>query len=252
MSSGYQPGNVVNGQVLSTSGVWVPLRYLPPQAEAPFYVGDVANGYVFTGEAWVPCLAKGSAPVGSIGAMATPKRQGGLGRKGRVVIGVIAVLAVLAVIGKLMDRPAGPDVEAKFLEEVQAAQEATADNGAQVIEAKVARGHRLCDILPSGLKIEGWQGTVVTVTDELGGDDAILKIELAKGITVDADTGFFDTGIKAGSALYAEVAALAKGQTVTFSGRFQKDKTYCIKETSIMDENGLRTPRFAFEFSSVQ
>lgn len=253
MTASYQPGNVVNGHVLSASGDWQPLRFLPPNAPPPFQVGDVMNGHVYTGEAWVPYAyagpPAGPTPFPPVRSAVKPKRRGlwvGLG-----VFGVVVVL-VLAVIAALVNRPAGPEKEAGFIAGVQDAQSASTNNGAQVIEAKVARGSAICDVLPNSLKVKGWQGTVVSVTDELGGDEAILTIQLAPAIKIDADTGIFATGIKPGTKLYDEVAQLTKGQSVTFSGEFQKDKTYCVKENSLLDENGLRTPTFAFEFTSVQ
>src|SRR6202007_1665730 len=97
-----------------------------------------------------------------------------------------------------------------------------------------------------------WTGTVDSVSDELGGDEATLKIQLAKGIQVEANTGLFATGLKPGTDLFNDVAALSEGDSVTFSGEFQGDSTYCIKEDSLLAENGLRTPLFAFKFTAVR
>ncbi|MCR1784112.1 hypothetical protein KVF89_16350 [Nocardioides carbamazepini] len=242
-------GTVENGHVLTRAG-WVPLRRLPTTARPPYYPGDVKNGHVFTGEAWAPFTE--SAPTPPAPAGASGKRGRGLRTGGAIAIGAVTLIAIIVVIGTLANRPVGREAQADFVAAVQAAQSSEADNGAQVNQAKVSLGDKLCEILPTSLKVEEWKGTVVTISDTLGGDDAILKIELAKGIAIEADAGLFDTGIEAGSDVYGQVAGLSEGQSVTFSGAFQKDGTYCISENSIVDSNGLRTPTFAFKFSSVQ
>jgi hypothetical protein len=251
MAAEFEPGNVVNGHVLSTKGDWHPLRLLPPNAPAPFQAGDVVNGHVFTGDAWVLYAYAGPAPFVAAGRPVKSKRSRLFARLGFASLGVL-VVALIVWLVIYFNLAAGPEKQAGFVAAVQAGQSAPADNGAQIIQAKVARGSAICDVLPGSLKVKGWQGTVAAVTDELGGDEAILTIQLAKGIKIEADTGLFATGIKPGTNLYGQVAQLSKGQSVTFSGKFQQDKTYCIKESSILDENGLRTPTFAFKFSDVQ
>lgn len=253
MADEHRPGDVVNGHVLSAFGGWQRLRFLPPNAQAPFYAGDVVNGHVFTGEQWLPYAqaGPGAALPGATGSGGRPRRRGRLAWIGLGVAGAVGLVALFTVAA-MEQQPAGPEVQAQFIAEVQSAQSVRTNNGAAVNQAKVSRGQRLCEILPPQLGVEDWQGTVITVTDELGGDDAILKIELAEGISVDAHAGFFDTGIKPGTDLYDRVSALTEGQTVTFSGAFHEDDTYCIAENSIMDENGLRTPTFAFRFASVE
>lgn len=253
----WKVGDVANGQVLTGGGIWVPLRHLPPNSPGPHHPGDVVNGHVFTGADWKPVNGLGGSTPGTFAPQPTPQKSRGGCLKAALIGGaaLVVLIVVLAVVGTLMDKmdqPAGPDVQAKFVTAVQSSQSAAAENGAQVNQAKVVRGAAMCEILPDGLKVDDWRGTVDTIDDKLGGDEAILKIELAEGIAIEANAGLFDTGIKPGTDLYNQAAKLTKGQEVTFSGKFREDKTYCLEETSVMDENGLRTPTFAFEFSSIQ
>ncbi|MBS4754741.1 hypothetical protein KG112_18220 [Nocardioides sp. zg-ZUI104] len=256
MTSGSRPGSVVNGHVFTSEGRWQPLRYLPPNATPPYYPGDVKNGSVFDGAGWSPFVNHQPMPMhGQAPAVFHPVvKKRGLRTGAWVAIiggGGVLLLAVVA-LSAVTNKPAGPEAQTEFIAVVRDAQQAATDNGAQVVSAKVNRGVKVCDILPTGLGVKDWTGTVVTISDELGGDDAILKVELAEGIQIDADDGIFDTGIKPGTDIYQQVANLKEGQSVRFSGKFKEDETYCIAENSTMEENGLRTPLFGFKFESVR
>lgn len=84
------------------------------------------------------------------------------------------------------------------------------ENDTQVVNATDRSGEAICEMLPTSLKVEDWTGTLTMVS----------------------------------------TASLSEGQTVKFSGPFQKGD-YCIDEDSMLSENGLRTPTFNFSFTSI-
>ena len=154
--------------------------------------------------------------------------------------------------------PPPPSVQEQFVAIVEKAHDA-ADSGNEiaVVQARKARGKSVCALLGPALSVKNWHGTVESVETELGGDDGVLAVTITDDIAVQTwNNGISDIGagtlINPNSRVYAQLAQLGEGDDVTFSGHFIRDGGNCLEEQSLMDVNGVLTPDFSFEFTSVK
>lgn len=176
------------------------------------------------------------------------------------IAGGAAVLGVL-VLGAFEPDPADsfPDDQAKFVEAVQVAKDgAEGANEMRVVELRETRNNAICSMLPKGLNVRGWYGTVSDVDTTLGGDSGTLEVELDDRIAVGTwNNGFSDaldgasSLITRDSPIYNQVASLENGDLVKFSGTFVPDDQDCVGEMSLTDVGGVESPTFVFAFSDV-
>jgi hypothetical protein len=152
-----------------------------------------------------------------------------------------------------------PSQQDKFLDLVQTGQE-VADGGNEIaiVQAGQVRGKAICALLGQPLQVKNWTGSVEEVSTELGGDNGVLAIEIGNDVSVQTwNNSFSDIGsgtmIAPSSDLFGSLAELGEDDEVTFSGKFVNEGGGdCIQEQSLMDESGMTTPDFSFEFASVK
>jgi len=151
-----------------------------------------------------------------------------------------------------------PRAERRFLAIVADAQEAAADaNEIGVVQARHRRGQQLCRLLGSGLQARSWTAVVDSVETTLGGDAGVLELSIADGVKVatwnNSLSDFDDqTLIKEGSPVWRLLAELEEGDVVRFTASFVRDEENCVRESSLIDVNGLLTPTFIARFSAVE
>jgi hypothetical protein len=150
-----------------------------------------------------------------------------------------------------------PAAQQAWLKAVGKAQSvASGGNEMQVVDARKERAEGMCAALGKSLAATDWVGTVDSVETVLGGDSGVLSLRVAEDVSVGTwNNGFSDVGddtlIAPDSELWDQVANLEEGDQVQFSGTFLQDDDDCIKESSVMDVNGVETPAFIFRFSSA-
>ncbi|GAA2070090.1 hypothetical protein GCM10009821_03700 [Aeromicrobium halocynthiae] len=250
-------GDIENGYILTAAG-WVQLRKRaaergPEHGGPPWVPGDVVNGHVYIDEAWMPIGERGrSAPLQqppqNLHEGADEKtdnwftRLPGLGRAA-VIGGAVVLLALFATSGP---DAAGPEEQDEFVSIVASGQDRETENDTQVVAAKRERGEALCELLPSSLAVEDWRGTLTSITTELAGDDGVVKIEISENVEV------VSVDIEPDSEVFSQITSLKEGTRVTFSGEFEDAGDQCIYERSLGSANGLRTPDFGIELSSIE
>ena len=119
-----------------------------------------------------------------------------------------------------------------------------------------ARAEAIGKIIPSR-SVRGWVGTVSDMETTSDGN-GILAVKLlgSSNITVKTwNNGLSDIGshtlIPCGSSLYDQVADLAKGDEVVFSGRFLSGDMDYIKESSLTEKGSMSSSEFIFTFTSI-
>lgn len=253
---------------------WVPANQpAPPPAPATLRLSPDGR-YQWNGQAWVPVV-----PTSSMARPAAPATRGSGSKTwlivGLAIAGAVALFVAIGILAIASDSQHQDRVSAKslasgggvgdglpgdqrdFLTAVADGQSAAEDaNELQVVEARKARGKAMCAALSADLAVTGWTGVVEDVSTTLGGDGGVLAIEIAQDVAVQTwNNGASDIGegtlIQPESPLWDSIIDLQEGDEVIFSGRFVPGKD-CIKESSLLDENGLRTPDFIFKFKSVE
>ena len=145
-----------------------------------------------------------------------------------------------------------PPAQVKFVEIVSSAQNQVkaASNDMQIGGIKAERDKALCQLISSPV-VTNWVGTIKKVDANSDGK-GVLAISIAPDVDVNSlsDIGD-DTLINPSSNLFAEASNMAKGQTVTFSGKFFKDRQDCLKESSLSLKGKVSEPEFIFKFSKV-
>jgi hypothetical protein len=131
-----------------------------------------------------------------------------------------------------------------------------ASNEFQKSTVRRQRAERIASILPGRLAND-WVGQVSsmqTTSDGLG----ILSVKLPGNTDIKVktmDNGLSDIGehtlIPQGSPLYNQVASLAVGDQVAFSGRFSSRDTDYIEEVSITEKGSMTEPDFVITFPTV-
>lgn len=175
-----------------------------------------------------------------------------------LVGGVVLLVGIVGAVSVFGGDPSdqGPTVQQEFVSIVKMGQDAADDNEIAVVKARKERASALCAALPDSLKATDWVGVVDDVETTLGGDSGVLDIKLANGINVTtwnnaaSDLGD-DTLISPDSALYDQLDDLDRGDAITFSGQFIDGGEDCIREQSLFDVNGMRTPAFVMKFSDL-
>lgn len=228
------------------------------------------GNWVWNGSQWLPNTAPPPTgpPQGYPNQYARPAQK----NKGRNIalslVGGVALLIVVGAIGD-SDTPVNdksaissaaddssplPEDQRAFLGAVGAGQEAAEDaTELQVVEARKTRADAMCEVLSPDKSVTDWIGTVENVETTLGGDGGVLALQVAEEVKVSTwNNGMSDIGdntiIEEGTALWDQMVPLEEGDMVTFSGKFIKASD-CISESSLMDENGMRTPDFVFRFT---
>ncbi|MGH9682716.1 MAG: hypothetical protein ACRD4S_03775 [Candidatus Acidiferrales bacterium] len=131
-----------------------------------------------------------------------------------------------------------------------------ASNEFQKSTIRKERGEAIAQILRSRF-VDDWVGQVSamhTTSDGLG----VLSVKLPGSVEIEVETmnnSLSDIGdntlIATGSPLYNQVADLAVGDKVTFSGRFASRDMDYIEEESITEEGSMTAPGFIFTFTNV-
>lgn len=157
------------------------------------------------------------------------------------------------------DEQHGPDLppeQVAFLAAVAAGQEAAEGaNELQVVEARKERADAMCDAVPRR-RVENWVGVVEEVSTTLGGDSGVLTLEVAEDVAIGTwNNGVSDIGdgtlVEVDSEVWNAMIDFDEGDEIYFSGTLTKDPKNCVRESSLMDENGMLTPTFIMKFSAV-
>lgn len=113
------------------------------------------------------------------------------------------------------------------------------------------------ETLLTNLSISDWVGTVDSMTTTGEGNGA-FSVKLAGSNRIKVRTRnnqLSDIGshtlISPTSPVYNQVASLASGQKVIFSGIFLRGRHDYLQESSITEEGSMTDPEFIFSFSSV-
>ena len=106
------------------------------------------------------------------------------------------------------------------------------------------------------VEVAKWVGIVDEVETTLGGDSGVLDIEIADDINLTTwNNAVSDAGdgtlIDPDSDVYAALSDLEEGDEVTFSGQFIGDEDNCLREQSLFDDNGMKTPAFVMKFGAI-
>lgn len=122
-----------------------------------------------------------------------------------------------------------------------------APNEFQKSDLRADRTKAIAVLLPN-LSIQNWVGKISSM-QTLTSDSGTLDVELAG----DGQNDFRveDLSIPHGSLLYNQVANLAQGDEVFFSGRFTSGLSDYIEEFSLTEEGSMTEPEFAFTFTSI-
>jgi hypothetical protein len=157
-------------------------------------------------------------------------------------------------IGRQMQLPKD---ERQYLGIVATAQDSAEDaNEIAVVQARKKRGADICGLLGPGLSVTEWTGVVDSVETTLGGDAGVLELAVADGVKIATwNNSISDVGdnslIEEGSPAWKALGTLEEGDVVEFSGEFVGDQENCVRESSLMDVNGVLTPTFIFRFDDV-
>lgn len=151
-----------------------------------------------------------------------------------------------------------PSSQQQFLAAIAAAREASdaATNDMQKGAALASRERTICEILPSGKRVNDWHGTIYSIKAN-GDGKGVLVVTLEKDAWVSTwNNAISDIGtgtlIEPGTGLFAEVSALSPGDSVTFSGEFFTDPEGCISTQNFLLNSKISRPEFVFKFSEVR
>lgn len=151
-----------------------------------------------------------------------------------------------------------PKDESQFISAITSLEAAysEAPNEFQKSTIRKQRAVEIGGILPTR-NVTNWTGEVAemhTTSDGRG----VLSIKLPGELHIEVETvnnGLSDIGedtlIPQGSPLYNQIAHLAVGDNVLFSGTFQPGDRDYIEEVSITEEGSMTDPDFIFGFANV-
>lgn len=130
-----------------------------------------------------------------------------------------------------------------------------APNEFQKSNLRTERAAALVKILPN-LSVSDWIGEVSEMRTTHDDRWGVLSVKIGndKSITVTTQvTNVFNnrTLIPPGSDLYNQVAHLAIGRNLTFSGTFEPGTSDYAEEVSVTEEGSMTDPAFLFTFTSV-
>lgn len=178
-------------------------------------------------------------------------------------IGFACVIAtiVLAVIAFGHMSPLSthdlPSNQVRFLAAVASARSAfqAAPNELSHEQIRKSRQQAICRVLSERIALS-WIGEISGISSTSGGS-AVLKIKLAPNVHVQTwNNAFSDAGSKtlvlSGTALFASLVPLRRGDAVQFSGSFEESEKDCVKEQSITQAGSMLDPEFTMRFTEVK
>ncbi len=156
------------------------------------------------------------------------------------------------------DKPSMPANEAAFIAQVNQSakefREAKNEMAAGGVRAK--RKDALCELMKSK-QIKNWVGTIKSLSTNSDGR-GVLSITIADNITLSTTNNIISDGlnpmetlIDPKSTVFDNASQMAQGHIVSFSGKFAKNSTDCVQETSMTMEGSMKEPEFLFKFDSV-
>jgi len=186
-----------------------------------------------------------------VAATIAPPRQEGSGDA------AVAQGVATASETKAAPKPAMPAEQAAFIEAVVSSREAfrKAPNELAKGGVRAQRRQKICGALNSAA-VNGWLGRIVELESNNDGK-GVLAVEIADDVNLATwNNAISDlthhTLIAPGSAMFAGLAGMKKGQKVRFAGRFFSDETDCVAEQSMTLSGSMRDPEFVFRFSRVE
>jgi hypothetical protein len=166
-----------------------------------------------------------------------------------------------AVPSQQLAQPASPQAPADEISFISAIESfkslyEQAPNEFKKSSVRTQRAQRIAEIVAS-LEINGWIGTVSSMETTSDGR-GVLSVKLPSSVSINVETmnnGLSDVGtdslIPQGSKVYKEVASMAVGDEISFSGRFAAHESDYIEEASVTEEGSMTDPDFIFTFSEV-
>lgn len=151
-----------------------------------------------------------------------------------------------------------PSDESEFISTVGSFQTryGEAVNEFQKSAVRRSRAQAFASMLPSRL-VENWVGRISSMETNSDGN-GVLSVDLPGGSRIKVGTWNNalsdiedDTLIPHGSPLYNQIANLADGDVVFFSGRFAPSGLDYVKESSVTEAGSMAEPEFIFTFVSV-
>lgn len=118
------------------------------------------------------------------------------------------------------------------------------------------RAKALCSILGKSRAAKDWTGFITELSSN-GDGLGVLAIETGKGVTIKTwNNALSDSGdntlLPLDSPVMEVAMNLSVGQAVQFSGTFVRDRTQCIRESSITQDGSMRQPEFIMRFTSLK
>lgn len=177
----------------------------------------------------------------------------------KVATGLAVGLALVStsVSGQVLDSVSTGPQQNAFNEAIATYRDAhsKANNDLAAGAQRQKRAKSICQIL-KGSSIKGWTGFITQLSSNSDGL-GVLAIETGKGVTVKTwNNALSDSGdktlLKVDSPVFQEAMELQVGQAVEFSGTFIKDKTDCIRESSLTQSGSMENPAFIMRFTSLK
>lgn len=170
---------------------------------------------------------------------------------------VVTGLVVIWIVASAGGPARLPQEERDFLDVVKRGQTAVSDgNDITLVTAARDRTSGACALLPRDGRVEQWVGTISEVGTVFGGKQGHLTVEIGQDVKLrtwsrESEDGDDHTLIDPNSDVYQALADLKSGDRVRFDGRFVPKGASCLHETSVFARNGMLTPSFVFQFTSV-
>ena len=191
----------------------------------------------------------------------TPQKVTGIIAVGLLVI---AAFALSSQDKTTADKTAADKAYAEMMPPSETAFIATVKNARQQYNAganEMAKGATrpgrkaaLCNLL-TGVEATNWVGKIARLSTNNDGR-GVLAISIADDIQVKTwNNALSDIGdhtlIDPNSDLYRRAVNLQNGQVIRFTGRFFRNDTDCVHETSLSMSGSMREPEFLFQFSDI-
>lgn len=120
-----------------------------------------------------------------------------------------------------------------------------------------SRATVLPQVLGPGLQADNWTGTLHSMDTQTDGD-AFIVIRPKGGDGWNIQTWnnalsdiSYNTVIKSGTAMHANLADMELGDEVIFSGSFFPSETDGVNESSVTEAGSMTSPEFIFKFTSI-
>ena len=148
-----------------------------------------------------------------------------------------------------------PTVNEQFVAIVEHTKRQYIDSRGNSLGLREARAAAICAMGFPRAQALDWSGRLVAASSTASGL-GVIRIEIAPGVHVSTRSTYLtdtldNSLIPVCSPVATSVSQIPLGSRVRFSGVFVADSTDCIRESSITNEQAVRSPNFIMRFSAV-